>query len=112
MAVAAITPRSLASAFMRFSLPADSFTWAIMARRLQTHGFVVARHLEIAGAARGSAVGDGALPITGARRVFRHKFLVVDGRRAFQFQVERGHSNAPPYGIAGARFGTGPIVER
>src|SRR6185369_4880800 len=103
MAVAAITPRSLASAFMRFSLPADSFTWAIMARRLQTHGFVVARHLEIAGAARGSAVGDGALPITGAGRVFRHQFLVVHGCRAFQLQMERGDSDSPACWITGAR---------
>src|SRR6185295_2576636 len=112
MAVAAMTPRSLASAFMRLSLPADSFTWAIMARRLQAHRFVVARHLEIAGPARGSAVGDSALPITGARRVFRHEFLVVHSCRAFQFQVEGGDGDAPAYGIAGARFGTGPIVER
>src|SRR5450759_5218065 len=32
MAAAAMTPRSLASALMRFILPADSFTGAIMAR--------------------------------------------------------------------------------
>src|SRR6478672_1640354 len=103
MAVAAITPRSLASAFMRLSLPADSFTWAIMERRLQSHRFVVTGHLEIAGAARGSTVCDGTLPITGARRVFRHQFLVVHDRRAFQFQAERGDGDAPAYGITSAR---------
>src|SRR5450759_2945463 len=69
MAVAAMTPRSLESAFMRFILPADSFTGAIMARARQPHRLVVARHLRIAGAARGSAAGDGACPVAEPQRL-------------------------------------------
>src|ERR1017187_6965390 len=109
MAVAAMTPRSLASALMRFIFPADNFTGAIMARTLQAHRFMVPGHLQIAGAARGSAVGDGAFPIAGARSIFRHQFLVAHGGSAHQREVERGHSDAPPDGVAPAGLGTGPI---
>src|ERR1017187_4696644 len=112
MAVAAMTPRSLASAFMRFILPADRFTGDIMARALQPHGFVIARHLQIARTARSPAVGHGAFPIAGARRVLRHQLLVFQGGGALQREVQRGYGDAPADGVVSAGLGTGPVVER
>src|SRR5690242_7225412 len=112
MAVAAMTPRSLASAFMRFNLPADSVTWAIMARSLQPHRLVITCHFQIAGAARRAAVGDCAFPITGTRRIFRYQFLLVHGRRAFERESQRGDGDAPAHRIAAAGLRTGPIFQR